>query len=116
MGVDLERRAREVRSRAVVRAWEYRQRNLSRGVWYRFRRLLVDARECWEISASEAERLVVEGYEPDPVGSELQPPKQVFVVGVERCSAIEDRRQLDVRLSSELLAATHLVLVPFESR
>ncbi len=116
MGGDLERRARQVRGRAAVRAWEYRQRNLSRGVWYRLRRLLVDARECWEISSSEAERLVVEGHEPEPVGSELQPPKQIFVVGDDRCAAIEDRRQLDVRLSSELLAATHLVLVPFESR
>ena len=39
----LERRARQVRARVAVRAWEYRQRKLSKGVWFRLRRVLVDA-------------------------------------------------------------------------
>jgi hypothetical protein len=36
----LERRARQVRSRAAVRAREYRQRRHAKGAWGRFRRLL----------------------------------------------------------------------------
>ena len=41
----LHERARRIHERALIRAWEYRQRNHSKGVWYRLRRLLVDAEE-----------------------------------------------------------------------
>ena len=43
MNEKLHARARRVRERSLIRAWEYRQRTSSNGVWHRFRRILVDA-------------------------------------------------------------------------
>jgi hypothetical protein len=111
---ELERRARQARAGAAVRTWEYRQRHLAGGVWFRLRRLLADARECWQIPATESAVLLAEGIRPAPVGSELEPPKQIYVISAERCERIPDRRQLVVGLDAQLLAARHLVLVPFD--
>ena len=53
----LQERARRARERALIRAWEYRQRNHSHGVWFRLRRVLVDAGQLWVIDEREADRL-----------------------------------------------------------
>ncbi len=110
---DRERRARGVRSRAATRAWEYRQRHHAGGTWHRLRLLLAEARECWLIPEQEAERLLREGFVPDPVGHELEPPKEIFVLPADRIVRLTERREVRVGLSAELLAARYLALVPF---
>ncbi len=108
-----ERRLRELRSRVVVRAFEYRQRRHGRGAWFRLRRLLALASEAYTIPRNEAERLIAEGCQPDPVGWELAPSRLILVVPPGRAAQIPSACPLAVRLSAELLAAECLVLVPF---
>jgi hypothetical protein len=108
-----ERRLRELRSRVLVRAFEYRQRGHARGVWFRLRRLLALAREAYSVSRLDAEQLIAEGFRPDPVGQDLAPSRLILVVPPSRVAHIPSARRLPVRLSAELLAAECLVLVPF---
>jgi hypothetical protein len=108
-----ERRLREMRSRVLVRAFEYRQRRHARGVWFRLRRVLAFAKEARVLPREEAERLIDEGYRPEPVGRELEPPRIIMFVPAERMARIASARPLAVRLSAELLSAECLALVPF---
>jgi hypothetical protein len=103
----------ELRSRLLVRAWDYRQRHHARGVWFRLRRTLADASEAFAISAEEGRQLVAEGHEPMPVGNELNPPRQILFVSAERVHRLATARPLVVRLSAELLAADWIALVRF---
>jgi hypothetical protein len=108
-----ERRLRELRSRVLVRTFEYRQRRHARGVWFRLRRLLALTSRAYAVPRQEAERLIAEGCRPDPVGWELAPSRLILVVPPSRAAQIPSARPLAVRLSAELLAAECLVLVPF---
>jgi hypothetical protein len=114
MNASLERRVRQLRSRRLVRAWEYRQRRHARGVWFRLRRVLADARAAYIIPCSEARTLVAEGYQPEPVGAGFEPPKLIVFAPAERIARIPLARAVDVRLSAELLSAECLALTPFE--
>jgi hypothetical protein len=109
-----ERRLREVRSRVLIRAFAHRQRRHAAGVWFRLRRILVDASEAHAISTDDANRLIAEGYRPEPVGHELAPPRVILILPPERVSQVHSARRLPVRLSAELLSAECLALVPFE--
>lgn len=113
MNEALQRRARRIEERRVVRAWEYRQRGHAAGVWFRLRWLLCQAELAYEIPDSAAEELRAAGRVPDPVGQELEPPVAVFVLPRRAAERIADRRPLAVRLDANLLAARSLVLVPF---
>lgn len=108
-----ERRLRQLRSRVLVRAWDYRQRHHARGVWFRLRRVLADASAAYAVSAEEARQLVAEGHSPEPVGEELAPPRLIIFVSAERARQLGSARPLAVRLSAELLAADCLVLARF---
>jgi hypothetical protein len=108
-----ERRLRQLRSRLLLRAWDYRQRHHARGVWFRLRRVLADASAAYAVSADEARELVAEGHAPEPVGSELAPPRLIVFVSAERAMQLSSARPLAVRLSAELLAADCLVLACF---
>jgi hypothetical protein len=108
-----ERRLRQLRSRQLVRAFEYRQRRHARGAWFRLRRALALAREAYAIPRGEAERLVAEGCAADPVGECLEPRRLVVLVPPERAARLASATPLAVRLSAELLAAEGLALVPF---
>jgi hypothetical protein len=110
---ELQRRARQIRARAAVRAWEYRQRNHAKGTWFRLRRVLAEAREAWAIDTADADRLVAEGYIPEPVGFELAPSKRIFFAPQERLAAIGGRRPLRVGLGADLLRERCLALVRF---
>jgi hypothetical protein len=110
---DRHQRARRARSRATVRRWEYRQRNLTKGVWYRLRRILAEAREAFVIPDSEATALVAEGYREEPVGTEFEPPKRILFVPEDRLSRIAGRRPLAIRLDASLLEARAIALVRF---
>jgi hypothetical protein len=75
--------------------------------------VLAFAGEAYALPRDEGERLVVEGYRPDPVGRELEPSRIVLFVPAERVARIASARPLAVRLSAELLSAECLALVPF---
>ncbi len=109
-----ERRLRQMRSRLLVRAWDYRQRRHARGVWFRLRRLLAAAKEAYALDADDAGRLVAEGHHPEPVGLEFEPPRLLVFVPAERVERLASARRLSVRLGAELLSAECLALVSFD--
>ena len=110
----LQKRVKRIRSRTAVRAWEYRQRNHAKGVWFRLRRVLAESASVWIIPADEARRLTEEGLEPEPVGRELEPPKMMIFVSEERLALIAERSAIPVRLGPELFAARCLALIRFD--
>jgi len=112
----MHRRVRQVRFRAAVQAWEYRQRHHAKGVWFRVRRLLAEASSAWEISEGACARLLADGYSPEAVGSELEPGKTMVFVPETCLAGISDRRPLPLRLGPEMLAARHIALVRFPPR
>ena len=110
----LERRVRLVRARARVRRWEYRQRHGAHGVWFRLRRFLAFSAEAWVLPDPEVRTLLAEGYEPDPVGRELEPPKILLRVSRDRLERLQGLRSIPVSLGPELLAAPAVVTVGFD--
>ena len=109
----LHARARKVRAQAAVRAWEYRQRKHSNGVWFRLRRVLADADSAFSISCSEVERLEEEGYRREPVGAEIEPQKVILFVPAARLEQIPEKRPLRVALDAEFFAAPCVALIRF---
>ena len=109
----LEQRLEEMRSRLVIRSWEYRQRRRSKGVWVRLQVLLAQAARVYVVSEADARALQVEGYEPHPVGAELHPPKTILLVPGHRSELLEVEALPRVALSPRVLEAERLVLVPF---
>jgi hypothetical protein len=107
----LHERVRRMRERALIRGWEYRQRDHARGVWHRLRRALVDAAEAWALDERDADRLESSGKVPLPVGSELEPPLRMFFVTPAELSALPSRRRVPLHLGPELLGARSLALV-----
>lgn len=107
----LQRRAREVRSRALIRRWEYRQRHHAKGTWGRLRRVLAEAAAAWSVPEREIRRLQPEGYPSEPVGAELEPPKEILWVPREVAEKLPDAESLPLRLGPEVLGARFLVLV-----
>jgi hypothetical protein len=110
-----ERRLRELRSRMLVRAFDHRQRRHARGVWFRLRRALTFAEEAYALPPDEAKRLLAEGYRPEPVSRELEPPRVILFVPAARVARIASARRVALRLTAELLSAECLALVPFET-
>jgi hypothetical protein len=109
----LEARLRAMRARLAVRAWEYRQRDHAKGVWFRLRRLLAHSASALSLPEAEARRLLAEGYAADPVGALLEPPKVLLVVPEERLRDVPGRSPIPLRLGPDLLAARWVALVPF---
>jgi hypothetical protein len=112
---NMRARAHAVRTRAAIRSWEYRQRDLAAGVWFRIRRVLAEAKEAYTISEADAQQLIGEGCKPEPCGAQLAPEKTIIFVDVARLVQIESRRQMPVRLCPDFLMATAVALVPFDS-
>ncbi len=115
MTPSFERRLRQLRSRVLVRSWEYRQRRHARGVWFRLRRVLSDASEAYAVTPEQAQELVREGHTLEPVGQELEPPKLIVFAPAARVARLASARPLGVRLSADLMQAECLALVPFET-
>jgi hypothetical protein len=114
MNAAFERRVRQLRARALVRAWDYRQRRHARGVWFRLRRVLANASAAFVITADEARRLMAEGHRAEPVGNELEPPKLIVFAPTDRVAQIASARAVPVQLTSQLLEAKCLALTPFD--
>lgn len=109
----MHNRVREVRARAMVRAFEYRQRHHAAGVWYRVRRALAAAKAVYVIPVDAAEMLVSEGHVEAACGRDLEPVKRLVFVSDERLSRLPEARPIAVGLGAEFLEATALALVPF---
>ena len=109
----LRERIRRIRERELIRAWEYRQRDGSHGVWFRLRRALTDAEQAWIIDEREADRLEAAGFSPLPVGFELSPAKRIFMIPAAKAGGITKTREVPVRLSQDILQAGSIVLIPF---
>jgi len=116
MTAALHRRAREIQGRLAVRAWEYRQRHHSKGVWFRLRRVLADAAFAYSIDDADADALAREGPVELAVGRELAPAKRLLFVSAVRTESLPSRQPVAVRLGADLLGARNLALVPFERR
>ena len=110
----LRERAREARTRAEIRAWNYRQRNLAAGVWFRVRRALARAKAAYAITDEDARQLVAEGFEPEASGLELTPGKTLLFVDDARLAGVVGRRAIPIGLGPEFFAASSIALVPFE--
>jgi hypothetical protein len=112
----MQARARAVRTRARIRRWQYQQRDLAAGVWFRLRRVLADARAAYAISAEDASRLVAEGYQPAACGAQVTPEKTILFVDEPRLYALQSRRAIPLTLGPDFLTETAVALVAFESR
>ena len=110
----LHARARDVRTRAMVRMWKYRQRNLAAGAWFRLRRALADAQTAFVISDEDARTLLAEGYEASPCGRAIAPEKTIIFVDERRLARIGSRQALRVGLGPAFLAAKAIVLTRFD--
>jgi hypothetical protein len=109
----LHDRLRRMRSRLMIRKWELRQIHHARGVWFRFEMLLAGTRRALVISDKEAATLRASGFEPHPVGGELEPPKALFVIPDEMLPAAIAGREIALHEAREILLAPALVLIPF---
>ena len=108
-------RVRAIRSRAMVRRWELRQRGHAAGVWDRVAGVLTHARRAWAIQDDDAERLIAAGHSPDPAGLELQPARRLFFLSEAEIASLSSAQPVLLRASVELLNCRNLALVPFAS-
>ena len=108
-----ERRVKEIRARARVRRWEFRQRNLAHGAWMRFRTALAHASEAFAIDEATARQLMREGFAQDTSGVGLAPPRTIVWITAARAAELAGARPLQLRLDAPMLSARHLALVPF---
>ena len=109
----LKARAKAIRSRAVVRAWEIRQHGHARGVWLEIERLFALTSRAWALSEADVETLIAAGHKPDDSGLRLQPQRRYFVVNAEEIAKLAGAREIEVALSSEIVSAPALALVLF---
>jgi hypothetical protein len=110
----MQARARAVKTRVLVRAWQYRQRDLAAGVWFRLRRVLTNARDAYVLTEEDARQLVAEGFQPEPCGLELSPEKTIVFLNADRVARLDAPRPIPVRLGPEFLAARAIALVTFD--
>lgn len=104
------------RKRALIRAWEMRQLEHAKGVWYRLRYQLSMAERIYAIRTDQADMLASEGYAELAVGAELSPRKRLFSVPRSELSAELTAHPLAPRLSAAVLTAPNLLLVPWDWR
>jgi hypothetical protein len=102
-----------IRARARVQRWSFRQRHLAHGAWERFRLALAHAERAFVVDEATAGALRAEGCAVDVAGCDLEPPRVIMWISAERAKELPSARELPLRLSADLLASTHLVLVPF---
>ena len=109
----LERRLRSLRFRLKTRSWELRQYHLSKGVWLRLGRLLAEAEQAYVITAEDAALLAREGFGPEPLGKEFEPPKWLGFVSRERAETASGWQRIELVRSPALVSARYLALVRF---
>lgn len=105
-------RVKQIRSRATIRRWGFRQRHLGHGAWDRFRTALAMARDAYAIDELTLQTLADEGFPSDRRGEKLEPPREIVWISPERAARL-GAPALVVRLDAEMLASRHLALVGF---
>jgi len=109
----LHERLRGIRSRVAIRKWEARQAMHAGGVWFRLELLLASTRRALVITAEEAAALRAAGFEPHPLGGEIEPPKSLFVVAEESVPALMAGREVAIQDARQILLAPAMILIPF---
>jgi hypothetical protein len=109
----LEKRVREIRARAAVRAWEMRQHGRARGAWFAVEQLFALSAKAWVIGEADVQVLLAAGFRPHEAGLRLQPARHYFVVDAAEIAKLSHAREIALMVSSELLNARMLALVPF---
>jgi hypothetical protein len=113
MHESMARALKEHKKRVLIRAWELRQLEHAKGVWFRLRRVLALSEAVYAIDDDATRELEERGHLPLPLGAELAPPKRLFVVDRSQLQPELTRRPLRIRLDAALLGAVNLVLVPW---
>lgn len=106
-------RIRKMKQRLAVRAWEYRQRDTSKGVWDRLRALLALSEHALALDEAEVDALLRAGHAPHRVGAQLAPARRYFVLTPADASAIARSREIPLRLDTAFLAEPRVALVLF---
>ncbi|KAB2896150.1 MAG: hypothetical protein F9K40_15045 [Kofleriaceae bacterium] len=106
------RRVKEVRARARVQRWGFRQRALARGAWDRFRLALALARDAYAIDEQTHADLLAEGFRTDDAGAGLEPARRIVWITEARAATLATPK-LAMHLDAAMLATTCLALVPF---
>ena len=110
----LEARAKAIRSRATIRAWEIRQHAHARGAWFKIERIFALTSRAWVLGEADVQTLIDAGHKPEDCGLRLQPPRRFFVIESNEVSTLADAREIAVALSSEIVSAPALALVLFD--
>jgi hypothetical protein len=106
-------RLREMKARAAIRKWEARQIDLAGGVWFRLQLLLASTRRAVIITADDAAALQRAGFEPHPVGFQLEPAKAFFVIAEELVPPGIAGSDVPLQDAGRILAAPAAILIPF---
>jgi hypothetical protein len=109
----LHERLREIKARAAIQKWEVRQIRYAGGVWFRLQLLLAETRRAIAISPEEVSILRTRGFEPQPIGFELEPPKSLFVVPEAALPPSIAGQDVPLQDVQQILVAPALVLIPF---
>ena len=109
----LEMRAKAIRSRATIHAWEIRQHAHARGAWFEIERLFALTARAWVLTEADVRILTELGRRPHDAGGRLQPPRLYFVIEPADLPVLAGAREIEVRLSSEIVTAPALALVLF---
>lgn len=110
----LHKRLREMKARIAIQKWEARQVNHAGGVWFRLQRLLADTRRALIITSEEAAVLRAAGFEEHPVGRELEPQKELFVIPEAAVPGNVTGREIALQDGQAILRASAMILIPFE--
>lgn len=109
----LHQRLRRMRSRVAIRKWEARQVTHAHGVWFRLELLLARTRRAFVISAEEATTLRAAGFEAHAIGTELEPPKAVFVIPEKTLPVSIKAHEVALQDAQQILLAQAMILIPF---
>ena len=109
----LHERLRQMKARAAIQKWEARQADHARGVWFRLQLLFARTRRALIITAGEAAALRSGGFEPHPIGAELEPPRSFFVLSEEMVPPEVVGSEVPLHESNRILLAPAAILIPF---
>ena len=109
----LYERLRQMKARAAIRQWEARQVDHANGVWFRLQLLLARTRRALLITAEEANALRTAGFEPNPIGAQLEPAKAFFVMTEEMVPPEIVGSEVALDETTRILLAPAAILIPF---
>jgi len=110
----IAQRVKEIKARARVRAWEYRQRHHAHGAWLRYRRPLSMADLAYAIDEAQARQLLAQGSVLDQGGQALAPTRSLVWITREQAAGLAAARPLRLRLDAAMLGEPWVALVPFD--